>query len=163
MTVVAAIPAGLAILLWAALLAILLNLHSNDPAGNALAHVYAVFATLALWAVLLVLVSGWVADRFDRRRVTAIFLFARALSAGALALYSALGVTTMWQLYAIAFAFGAADVYVIADFPDNVSAASLAMTVTAAGGAEVKTVVLLTPEEIDQAVGKSVEYKPPKA
>ena len=61
------------------------------------------------------------------------------------------------------FAFGAADVYVIADFPDNVSAASLAMTVTAAGGAEVKTVVLLTPEEIDQAVGKSVEYKPPSA
>lgn len=60
-------------------------------------------------AVLLVLVSGWVADRFDRRRVTAVFLFGRALSAGALVLYSALGVTTMWQLYAIAFAFGAAD------------------------------------------------------
>ena len=26
-------------------------------------------------AVLLVLVSGWVADRFDRRRVSALFLF----------------------------------------------------------------------------------------
>ncbi len=39
-------------------------------------------------AVLLVLVSGWVADRFDRRRVTALFLFARALCAGALVIYS---------------------------------------------------------------------------
>ena len=29
-------------------------------------------------AVLLVLVSGWVADRFDRRRVSALFLFGRA-------------------------------------------------------------------------------------
>ena len=30
-------------------------------------------------AVLLVLVSGWVADRFDRRRVSAVFIFARGL------------------------------------------------------------------------------------
>src|SRR5262245_20366050 len=59
------------------------------------------------------------------------------------------------------FAFGANDVYVIADFPDNVSAASLALTVAAAGRAKVKTVVLLTPEEIDQAASKNVEYSPP--
>jgi len=59
------------------------------------------------------------------------------------------------------FAFGGTDVYVIADLPDNVPAAGLALTVAAAGGVTVKTTVLLTPEEIDQAVAKSVNYSPP--
>jgi MFS family permease len=60
-------------------------------------------------AVLLVLVSGWVADRFDRRRVTALFLFARALCAGALVVYSLSDATSLLPLFAIAFAFGAAE------------------------------------------------------
>jgi MFS family permease len=60
-------------------------------------------------AVLLVLVSGWVADRFDRRRVTGLFLFARVLCAGALVAYSASDVTRIWPLFGIAFAFGAAE------------------------------------------------------
>ena len=59
------------------------------------------------------------------------------------------------------FAFGGTDVFVIADFPDKEAAASLAMTVTAGGGATVETVVLLTPEETDAAVAKKVIYKPP--
>ena len=59
------------------------------------------------------------------------------------------------------FAFGGTDVYVIADFPDNISAASLTLAVSAGGGATVKTVVLLTPEEIDQATSKKVNYSPP--
>ena len=60
-------------------------------------------------AVLLVLVSGWVADRFDRRRVTALFLFARALCAGALVIYSMADATSLLPMFAIAFAFGAAE------------------------------------------------------
>jgi MFS family permease len=63
-------------------------------------------------AVLLVLVSGWVADRFDRRRVSAIFLSGRALCAGALVVFSASGSTNMWQLYLIAFGLGTADAMV---------------------------------------------------
>ena len=59
------------------------------------------------------------------------------------------------------FAFGGTDVYAIGDFPDNVSAASLSLAVAAGGGVSVKTVVLLTPEEIDQAVAKTVSYAPP--
>jgi len=59
------------------------------------------------------------------------------------------------------FAFGGTDVYAIGDFPDNVSAASLSLAVAAGGGVSVKTVVLLTPEEIDQAVAKNVSYSPP--
>ena len=60
-------------------------------------------------AVLLVLVSGWVADRFDRRRVTGLFLFARALSASALVVVQPSDPGTIWQLFVIAFAFGASD------------------------------------------------------
>jgi len=59
------------------------------------------------------------------------------------------------------FAFGGTDVYAIVDLPDNVAAASLSLTMAAAGGLTAKTVVLLTPEEIDEAVGKSVTYSPP--
>ncbi len=59
------------------------------------------------------------------------------------------------------FAFGDADAYVIIDMPDNVSVAAVAMTVNASGAASAKTTVLLTPEEVDQATQKSVDYAPP--
>jgi uncharacterized protein with GYD domain len=65
------------------------------------------------------------------------------------------------EVEAFYFAFGGTDAYVIADLPDNVAAASLGLTVAAGGGATVKTVVLLTPEEIDQATSKNVSYSPP--
>ena len=61
------------------------------------------------------------------------------------------------------FAFGERDAYVVADLPDNESAAAVALTVNASGGANVKTVVLLTPEEVDAAAKRSVEYQPPAA
>jgi MFS family permease len=60
-------------------------------------------------AVLLVLVSGWVADRFDRRRVSALFLFARVLCALGFLTYSQIEPDAVWPLFAIAFVFGAAD------------------------------------------------------
>ena len=59
------------------------------------------------------------------------------------------------------FAFGSTDVYVIADLPDNEAAASLALNVSAGGGATVETTVLLTPDEIDSAISKKVKYTPP--
>ena len=58
------------------------------------------------------------------------------------------------------FAFGGTDVYCIADLPDNEAAAALALTVSASGGASVRTVVLLTPDEVDAATSKNVKYKP---
>jgi len=60
-------------------------------------------------AVMLVLVSGWVADRFDRRRVTALFLLARVGCAIGFLVYSQIAPGTVWPLFAIAFVFGAAD------------------------------------------------------
>jgi uncharacterized protein with GYD domain len=59
------------------------------------------------------------------------------------------------------FAFGSTDVFVIAEFPDNTSAAALALAVTAGGGATVRTVVLLTADEIDDATRRSIDYTPP--
>ena len=67
------------------------------------------------------------------------------------------------RLESFYFAFGDLDAYVIVDLPDNESAAAVALTVNAAGGATVKTVVLLTPEEVDAAARRSVEYRPPGA
>ena len=61
------------------------------------------------------------------------------------------------------FAFGDSDAYVIVDLPDNESATAVAMTVNASGGATVKTVVLVTPEEVDAAAQRSVAYRPPGA
>jgi uncharacterized protein with GYD domain len=59
------------------------------------------------------------------------------------------------------FAFGDHDVYTVLDLPDNESAAAVALAVNGAGGASVRTVVLLTPEEVDAAAKRSVDYRPP--
>ena len=65
------------------------------------------------------------------------------------------------KLEAFYFAFGKADVYLIADMPDNVSVAAASMAISASGAVRIKTTVLLTPEEIDKAAKKSVSYQPP--
>jgi uncharacterized protein with GYD domain len=59
------------------------------------------------------------------------------------------------------FAFGDTDAYVVADYPDNVSVAAAALAVSAGGGARVRTVVLLTPAEVDAAAAKQTTYRPP--
>jgi uncharacterized protein with GYD domain len=59
------------------------------------------------------------------------------------------------------FAFGDSDVYVTVDLPDNEAAAAANLAVNATGAVDVKTVVLLTPEEIDTAAERSVGYRPP--
>ena len=65
------------------------------------------------------------------------------------------------KLEAFYFAFGESDAFLIADVPDHVSVAAVALVVNASGAASVRTTVLLTPEEIDQAAEKSVTYTPP--
>jgi uncharacterized protein with GYD domain len=59
------------------------------------------------------------------------------------------------------FAFGKTDVYAVADFPDNVSAAAASMTISASGAVVSRLAVLLTAEEVDQAVKKGPTYSPP--
>ena len=65
------------------------------------------------------------------------------------------------KLESFHFAFGDHDAYVIAEVPDNTSAAAVALTVGASGGARTRTIVLLTPEEVDAAAKQSVSYTPP--
>jgi uncharacterized protein with GYD domain len=59
------------------------------------------------------------------------------------------------------FAFGESDVYTICDLPDNEAAVAVALTVNGSGAVTVKTVVLVTPEEVDAAAKRSVDYRPP--
>lgn len=59
------------------------------------------------------------------------------------------------------FAFGEDDVFIVADLPDNVTAAAIGLAVGASGLVAVRTVVLLTPEEIDAAAAKHAEYRGP--
>jgi uncharacterized protein with GYD domain len=59
------------------------------------------------------------------------------------------------------FGFGSSDAYVTVDAPDNVAVAAVALTVNATGAVTVKTVVLLTPEEVDAAAEKAISYTPP--
>jgi uncharacterized protein with GYD domain len=49
----------------------------------------------------------------------------------------------------------------IVDMPNNVSATAIALTITASGAATIKTIVLLTPEEVDEATKKTVKYRAP--
>ena len=59
--------------------------------------------------------------------------------------------------------FGTDDYYVTADFPDHASAAAAALTVGASGTSRARTIVLLTPEDLDAASKVSVEFRPPGA
>lgn len=59
------------------------------------------------------------------------------------------------------FSFGKDDFYVIVDLPNNVAAAALALTVAGSGRVSLDTTVLLTPDEVDDAVRKHPDYHAP--
>ncbi len=59
------------------------------------------------------------------------------------------------------FGFGGDDFYVTVDLPSNEAAAAAALTVGAPGTTNVRTVVLLTPEQVDAATKLSPDYRPP--
>jgi uncharacterized protein with GYD domain len=73
------------------------------------------------------------------------------------AAYASLG----GKLEALYYALGEADVYAIADFPDSASAAAAGIAVSATGLVHTRTTALLTVEEADRAIGKSVQYRGP--
>ena len=62
------------------------------------------------------------------------------------------------------FAFGGTDVYITVDAPDNAAVAAVAITVGASGAlSAIETIVLLTPEEVDEAARRTVNYRAPGA
>ena len=69
------------------------------------------------------------------------------------------------KLHGLWLAFGEFDAVVIAEMPDNVSAAAVAMAVGSSGGISAyRTTPLLTPAEAVDAMKKAggVGYQPPK-
>ncbi len=61
------------------------------------------------------------------------------------------------------FAFGSDDVYTIVELPDARTATSIALTVNGSGAINLRTVVLMTPEEVDAAREVQPNYQPPTA
>jgi uncharacterized protein with GYD domain len=64
-------------------------------------------------------------------------------------------------LEAFYFSFGDNDFYIIVDLPDNVSTTAVSFVGNVSGSFSIKTIVLLTPEEVDEAIKKSVDFRPP--
>ena len=67
------------------------------------------------------------------------------------------------SMEAFYYGFGADDLYIIADLPDDASATAAALTIGSAGAIGIRTTVLITPETVDEARGKTVNYRPPGA
>ena len=65
------------------------------------------------------------------------------------------------RLEAFYYGFGDTDLYMIVDVPDNVAAASASLIVAASGAGRWRTVVLLTPEEMDRATASGATYQAP--
>jgi uncharacterized protein with GYD domain len=65
------------------------------------------------------------------------------------------------KLESFYFAFGDVDAYVVVDLPDNITASAVALAVNQSGGASVKTIVLISPEDVDKAGKKTVDYRAP--
>ena len=63
------------------------------------------------------------------------------------------------HLEAFYFSFGKHDVVSIVDVPDNVTATALAIGIASTGTVGLETIVLLTPEEVDQATKKTLSFR----
>jgi uncharacterized protein with GYD domain len=65
------------------------------------------------------------------------------------------------EVECVYFEFGDRDAFAIVDLPDAESAAALSLIENASGGVTLKTTPLLTPEQVDEAAGRAVTYRPP--
>jgi uncharacterized protein with GYD domain len=67
------------------------------------------------------------------------------------------------KLESFHYGFGSNDFYIIVDLPDNATAAAIAVAAGQSGAVATKTVILMTPEEMDAALRKTVHFRPPGA
>ncbi|MGA7303623.1 MAG: GYD domain-containing protein [Rhodothermales bacterium] len=65
------------------------------------------------------------------------------------------------ELESYYYAFGESDVYAVADLPDDITAASVTLAINQSGAVNLKTTVLLAPEDIDTAARKMTKYRAP--
>ena len=61
------------------------------------------------------------------------------------------------------YAYGDADVYVIADVPDDATMMAVSLAVGASGSVTLSTTVLVDAETVDEAAKRTVAYRPPGA
>lgn len=61
----------------------------------------------------------------------------------------------------IFWAFGSDDFYVLANFPDHAAAAAASLKVGSSGATAIRTIVLLSAEDLDAASRLSPKYRPP--
>jgi len=65
------------------------------------------------------------------------------------------------KLEAFYYTFGETDFALIADLPDHVSSVALSLAVNASGAIQMRTIPLITVEEMDAAAKKQLPYRPP--
>jgi uncharacterized protein with GYD domain len=65
------------------------------------------------------------------------------------------------RLESFDFAFGDTDVYCIAEVPDDEGAAAVAIAINSSGAVHTSTTKLLTVEQVDEALRRTVDYRPP--
>ena len=65
------------------------------------------------------------------------------------------------RLESFHFAFGDTDVFAIAEVPDDEAAAAVAIAINSSGAVNIRTTKLLTVEQIDEALRRTVNYQPP--
>ncbi len=67
------------------------------------------------------------------------------------------------KLESMYFCMGKDDFIVIMDMPDHLAGAAISLTVGASGAVRGQTTVLMTPEEVDKVVKKTLAYRAPGA
>src|SRR4249919_692977 len=65
------------------------------------------------------------------------------------------------KLEAFYYAFGSDDFVIILDLPSNMDMAATAIVAQASGMVKSRVTVLITPEDVDQAVQRKVDFRPP--
>ena len=66
------------------------------------------------------------------------------------------------KLEAFYYAFGSDDFVIILDLPSNMDMAATAIVAQASGMVKSRVTVLITPEDVDQAVQRKVDFRPPE-
>ncbi|MGD8849794.1 MAG: GYD domain-containing protein [Anaerolineales bacterium] len=65
------------------------------------------------------------------------------------------------SLEAFYFSYGENDFYIIVDLPDRITTTAVTLAGNITGTFKINGVSLLTPEELDEAIELSVDFRPP--
>jgi uncharacterized protein with GYD domain len=66
------------------------------------------------------------------------------------------------KLEAFYFTFGSDDFVIVLDLPSNIDMAATSIVAQASGTVKSRVTVLMTPEDVDQAVQRKVDFRPPE-